>query len=94
MNKKSGTSKDATVKLVGVIKRKTCKQYSAEEKIRVVLTTPDVVLDLKRICLEMTVQRLSISREDRIDNRIVGIDRHVRFVQPTGAIANKTARTA
>jgi transposase len=37
MNKKSGTSKDAADKLVRGIKRKTRKQYSAEEKIRVVL---------------------------------------------------------
>ena len=37
MNKKSGTSKDAADKLVGGIKRKTRKHYSAEEKIRVVL---------------------------------------------------------
>ncbi|TMV07534.1 IS3 family transposase [Ruegeria sediminis] len=37
MNKKSGTSKDAAEKLVRGIKRKTRKQYSAEEKIRIVL---------------------------------------------------------
>lgn len=37
MNKKSGTSKDAADKLVKGIKRKTRKQYSAEEKIRIVL---------------------------------------------------------
>lgn len=37
MNKKSGTSKDAADKLVRGIKRKTSKQYSAEEKIRIVL---------------------------------------------------------
>ena len=37
MNKKSGTSKDAADKLVKGIRRKTCKQYSAEEKIRIVL---------------------------------------------------------
>ncbi|MEO1563208.1 MAG: IS3 family transposase [Pseudomonadota bacterium] len=37
MNKKSGTSKDAADKLVRGIKRKTCKHYSAEEKIRIVL---------------------------------------------------------
>ncbi len=37
MNKKSGISKDAADKLVGGIKRKTRKHYSAEEKIRVVL---------------------------------------------------------
>ena len=37
MNKKSETSKDATDKLVKGIKRKTRKQYSAEEKIRFVL---------------------------------------------------------
>ena len=37
MNKKSGTSKDAADKLVRGIKRKTRKQYSAEEKIRIVL---------------------------------------------------------
>lgn len=37
MNKKSGTSKDAADKLVRSIKRKTRKQYSAEEKIRIVL---------------------------------------------------------
>ncbi|MFC6689430.1 transposase, partial [Jhaorihella thermophila] len=36
-NKKSGTSKDAADKLVRGIKRKTRKQYSAEEKIRIVL---------------------------------------------------------
>ena len=37
MNKKSGTSKDAADKLVKSIRRKTRKQYSAEEKIRIVL---------------------------------------------------------
>ena len=37
MNKISGTSKDAVDKLVRGIKRKTRKQYSAEEKIRIVL---------------------------------------------------------
>jgi len=37
MNKKTGTSKDAADKLVRGIKRKTRKQYSAEEKIRIVL---------------------------------------------------------
>ena len=37
MNKKSGTSKDAADKLFRSIKRKTRKQYSAEEKIRIVL---------------------------------------------------------
>ena len=37
MNKKSGTSKDAADKLVKGIRRKTRKQYSAEEKIRSVL---------------------------------------------------------
>lgn len=37
MHKKSGTSKDAADKLVKGIKRKTRKQYSAEEKIRIVL---------------------------------------------------------
>ena len=37
MNKTSGTSKDAADKLVRGIKRKTCKHYSAEEKIRIVL---------------------------------------------------------
>ena len=38
MNKTSGTSKDAADKLVRGIKRKTRRHYSAEEKIRVVLT--------------------------------------------------------
>ena len=38
MNKKTGTSKDAADKLVKGIRRKTRKQYSAEEKIRIVLT--------------------------------------------------------
>ncbi|WP_305971742.1 MULTISPECIES: transposase, partial [unclassified Mameliella] len=37
MNKKSRTSKDAAGKLVRGIIRKTCKHYSAEEKIRIVL---------------------------------------------------------
>ncbi|QKV18959.1 hypothetical protein HTY61_11100 [Oricola thermophila] len=37
MNKQSGTSIDAATKLVKGIKRKTRKQYSAEEKIRIVL---------------------------------------------------------
>ena len=37
MNKKSGTSKDAADKLVKGIRRKTRKQYYAEEKIRIVL---------------------------------------------------------
>ena len=37
MNKTSGTSKDAADKLVKGIRRKTRKQYSAEEKIRIVL---------------------------------------------------------
>jgi len=37
MNQKSGTSKDAADKLVKGIKRKTRKQYLAEEKIRIVL---------------------------------------------------------
>lgn len=37
MNKKSGTSKDAADNLVKGIKRKTRKQYSAEEKIKIVL---------------------------------------------------------
>ena len=37
MNKKSGTSMNAADKLVRGIKRKTRKQYSAEEKIRIVL---------------------------------------------------------
>ena len=37
MNKKSGTSKEAADKLVTGIRRKTRKQYSAEEKIRIVL---------------------------------------------------------
>ena len=37
MNKKSGTSKDAADKLFRGIKRKTRKQYSAEEKMRIVL---------------------------------------------------------
>ena len=37
MDKKSETSKDAADKLVKGIKRKTRKQYSAEEKIRIVL---------------------------------------------------------
>jgi transposase len=37
MNKKSVTSKDAADKLVKGIRRKTRKQYSAEEKIRIVL---------------------------------------------------------
>lgn len=40
MNKKPGTSKDAADKLVKEIKRKTRKQYSAEEKIRIVLAGP------------------------------------------------------
>ena len=40
MNKKSGTSKDAADKLVKGIRRKTRKQYSAEEKIRIVLAGP------------------------------------------------------
>ena len=38
MNKKSETSKDAAERLVRGIKRKTRKHYSAEEKIRIVLT--------------------------------------------------------
>ena len=38
MNKRSGTSKDAADKLVRGIKRKTRKHYSAEEKIRIVLS--------------------------------------------------------
>ncbi len=37
MNKQSGTSKDAADKLVKGIRRKTRKQYSSEEKIRIVL---------------------------------------------------------
>ena len=37
MNKKSETSKDAVYNLVKGIKRKTRKQYSAEEKVRIVL---------------------------------------------------------
>jgi len=37
MNKRSGTSKDVADKLVRGIKHKTRKQYSAEEKIRIVL---------------------------------------------------------
>ena len=37
MNKRSGTSKDAADNLVRGIKRKTRKQYSAEEKVRIVL---------------------------------------------------------
>ena len=37
MNKKSGTSKEAADKFVRGTKRKTRKQYSAEEKIRIVL---------------------------------------------------------
>ena len=37
MKEKSGTSKGSTDKLVKGIKRKTRKQYSAEEKIRTVL---------------------------------------------------------
>ena len=37
MRQKSGTSKDAADKLVRGIKRKACKQYSAEEKIRIVV---------------------------------------------------------
>ena len=37
MDKKSRTSKDAADKLVQGIKRKTRKQYSAEEKISIVL---------------------------------------------------------
>ncbi len=37
MNRKSGTSKDASDKLVRGIKRKTRKHYSAEEKIKIVL---------------------------------------------------------
>jgi transposase len=37
VNKRSGTSKDAADNLVRGIKRKTRKQYSAEEKIRIVL---------------------------------------------------------
>lgn len=37
MKQKSGTSKDAADKLVRGIKCKTRKQYSAEEKIRIVL---------------------------------------------------------
>ena len=37
MNKRSGTSKDAADKLIKGIRRKTRKQYSAEEKIRIVL---------------------------------------------------------
>ena len=37
MNQKSGTSKDAADKLVKGTKRKTRKQYSVEEKIRIVL---------------------------------------------------------
>jgi transposase len=37
MNKKSGISKDAADQLVKGIRRKTRKQYSAEEKIRIVL---------------------------------------------------------
>ena len=37
MNKTSGTSKDAADQLVKGIRRKTRKQYSAEEKIRIVL---------------------------------------------------------
>jgi transposase len=36
MKKRSGTSKEATDKLVRGIKRKTRKHYSAEEKIRIV----------------------------------------------------------
>ncbi|MEM9063336.1 MAG: hypothetical protein AAGD13_22990 [Pseudomonadota bacterium] len=37
MNRKSGTSKDAADNLVGGIKRKTRKKYSAEGKIGIVL---------------------------------------------------------
>ena len=37
MNKKSRTTKDSTDKLVKGIRRKTRIQYSAEEKIRIVL---------------------------------------------------------
>ena len=39
MNRKSGTSKNAADKLVRVLKRKKCKQYSAEEKIRIGLAS-------------------------------------------------------
>jgi transposase len=37
MNKKSGTSKDAADKVVKTIRRKTRQNYSAEQKIRIVL---------------------------------------------------------
>lgn len=37
MKQKSGTSKDAADKFVSGIKRKTREQYSAEEKIRIVV---------------------------------------------------------
>ena len=38
MNKKTVGSKDAADKLVKNIRRRTCRKYSAEEKIRIVLT--------------------------------------------------------
>ena len=43
MNQKSGTSKDAADKLVKGIKRKTRKQYSAEEKIGCVSKVVEII---------------------------------------------------
>jgi len=55
----------------------------------IVLTAPDVGFELQSISLRVAVQRLSISRKDSIDDWVVGIDRHARFVQAT---RNRTAQ--
>ncbi len=47
-----------------------------------VLTAPDAGFELKRLFLKVAVQCLGISREDRTDDRIVGIDRPACFAQP------------
>ena len=59
MNKKSGTSKDAADKLVKGIKRKTRKQYSAEEKIRIVEgINPNLYYRWSKDFLEASKKRL------------------------------------
>ena len=58
MKQRSGTSKDATDKLVRGIKRKTRKQYSVEEKIGIVLAALRGEVSIAALCLRRQGQAM------------------------------------
>ena len=58
MKQRSGTSKDATDKLVRGIKRKTRKQYSVEEKIGIVLAALRGGESIAALCLRRQGQAM------------------------------------